>query len=167
MVRPAPMQTSSSSSTTIPSRRRSPRSARRSGGGSPGGGLPYALVLVLVLVGAQAVDVARDRAALAALREVPGVVPPVDQDVQVLWTPEEALESLLWWDLGADGALVGLERPADGSQALVAVDALTGERRWTTPLAPARPTDRSADGATPLGSCVAGARRCPAGWRAW
>ena len=42
---------------------------------------PYVLVLVLVAAGAQAVDVARDRAALAALREVPGVVGTVGPDL--------------------------------------------------------------------------------------
>ena len=52
---------------------------------------------------AQAVDVARDRAALAELREVPGVVRPVDEDVRVLWTPEEGLESVLWWDRARTG----------------------------------------------------------------
>src|SRR6187549_3172416 len=97
---------------------------------------PVPITLVLVLVGVQAVEVARDRAALAALSEVPGVVPLVDEGVQVLWTPEEALSSIFWWNLGEDGALIGLERPADGSQALVAVDEQTGERLWTTPLAP-------------------------------
>src|SRR6188508_1117515 len=70
---------------------------------------PVPVTLVLVLVGVQAVEVARDRAALAALSEVPGVVPVVDEDVRVLWTPEEALSSLFWWDLRGDGALVGLE----------------------------------------------------------
>src|SRR4051812_40712878 len=74
---------------------------------------PYALVLVLVLAGAQAVDVARDRAALAALRDVPGVVRPVDSDLRVLWTPQESLSSLPWAGLREDGALIGIERPAD------------------------------------------------------
>lgn len=112
---------------------------------------PVPVALLLVLVGMQALDVARDRAALAELSKIPGVVRPVDADVRVLWTPEEALASLFWWDVRGEGSLVGLERPADGSQALVAVDELTGERRWTTPLAPARP---SGVDQTPLGGCV-------------
>ncbi|KQR10564.1 PQQ-binding-like beta-propeller repeat protein [Cellulomonas sp. Leaf334] len=112
---------------------------------------PAPVALLLVLGGMQALDVARDRAALDALSEVPGVVRPVDQDVRVLWTVDEDLASLFWWDLRADGTIIGLERPADGSQALVSVDERTGERRWTTPLAPAHPVG-SAGGQ--IGGCA-------------
>ena len=79
---------------------------------------PVPVALLLVLVGMQVLDAARDRAALAALSEVPGVVRPVDQDVRVLWTVEEDLASLFWWDLRADGTIIGWSgRP-------------TGPRRW-------------------------------------
>lgn len=114
-------------------------------------GAPVPVALLLVLVGMQALEVARDRAALAALAKVPGVVRPVDPDVRVLWTPDEALASLFWWDVRGDGSIVGLERPADGSQALVAVDELTGDLRWSTPLGSGRPSEVDE---SPVGGCA-------------
>ncbi|WP_421740440.1 PQQ-binding-like beta-propeller repeat protein [Cellulomonas sp.] len=114
--------------------------------------LPVALVLALV--GMQAVTDAQERALLAELATVPGVVRPVDEDVRVLWTVEDGTESALWSGIEATGALVGLERASDGSQALVAIDQLTGERRWTTPLAPARPVDPGDGGGSGVGGCV-------------
>ena len=69
-------------------------------------------------------------------RRSTGVVRPVDEDLRILWTLDAGTEWVPWSGL-TGGVLVGLQRASDGSQALVAVDELTGERRWTTPLADA------------------------------
>lgn len=114
--------------------------------------LPVALALALV--GMQAVSDARERAVLAELATVPGVVSPVEQDLRVLWTPEDGTESILWSGIEVPGAMVGLERAPDGSQALVAIDRLTGDRRWTTPLAPPSVVDPGTGGDSGVGGCV-------------
>ena len=108
-------------------------------------------VAAVALLGTQLVVEARERAAVAALARVPGVVRPVDKDVEVLWTQDPG-GSELWPGLPGDGVLVGLQRTSDGSQALVAVDELTGERRWATPLADAH-VDHAAGGLSPVGGC--------------
>jgi outer membrane protein assembly factor BamB len=94
----------------------------------------------------------RERAAVEALAQVPGVVRTVGEDVRILWT-RDAGESELWPGRAGDGVLVSLHRASDGSQELVAVDALTGERRWTTPLADAH-ADHADAGLSPVGGCV-------------
>ncbi|GEK22738.1 hypothetical protein CXY01_32580 [Cellulomonas xylanilytica] len=107
---------------------------------------------VAALVGTQAVVEMRERAAVAELARVPGVVRPVDEDVRILWT-RDAGGSELWPGAAGDGALVSLQRASDGAQALVAVDELTGDRRWTTPLADAH-VDHADEGFSPVGGCV-------------
>src|SRR3954447_9211631 len=52
-------------------------------------------VVVAALVGTQLVVEVRDRAAAAALAQVPGVVRPVDRDLEVLWT-QDPRGSELW-----------------------------------------------------------------------
>lgn len=110
------------------------------------------VLVVVALVGTQVGVELRDRAAVAALAQVPGVVRPVDEDVRILWT-RDAGGSDLWPGRPGDGVLVGLHRTSDGSQELVAVDELTGERRWTTPLADAH-VDHADEGFSPVGGCV-------------
>lgn len=110
------------------------------------------LVVVVVLVGVQVAAGLRERAAVAALAQVPGVVRPVDEDVRILWA-RDAGGSELWPGRTGDGVLVSLHRASDGSQALVAVDELTGDRRWTTPLADAH-ADHADEGFSPVGGCV-------------
>ena len=78
---------------------------------------------------------------------------PVDEDVRILWTLDAGTQWVPWSGL-TGGVLVGLQRASDGSQALVAVDELTGERRWTTPLADAH-ADHAEEGFSPVGGCVA------------
>ncbi|WP_456788562.1 outer membrane protein assembly factor BamB family protein [Cellulomonas sp. P5_C5] len=108
--------------------------------------------VVVALLGTQLVVEARERAAVAALAQVPGVVRPVDEDVRIVWT-QDAGGSELWPGLPGDGVLVGLQRTSDGSQELVAVDELTGEPRWTTPLADAH-VDHADEGFSPVGGCL-------------
>ena len=111
------------------------------------------LVVVVALVGVQAVVEMRERAVVAALAQVDGVVRPVDEDVRILWTLDAGTQ---WapWSGPTGGVIVGLQRDSDGSQALVAVDELTGERRWTTPLPDAH-VDHAQDGFSPVGGCLA------------
>ena len=111
------------------------------------------LVVAVALVGVQVVVELRDRAAVAALAQVPGVVRPVDEDVRILWTVEPGTQWVVWSG-PTGGAHVGLQRTSDGSQALIAVDELTGERRWTTPLPDAH-ADHAQEGFSPVGGCAA------------
>ncbi|NUU18311.1 PQQ-binding-like beta-propeller repeat protein [Cellulomonas humilata] len=112
------------------------------------------VALVLALAGAQAVTDARERARLAELAAVPGVVRPVDRDLRVLWTPQDGTDSVLWSGIEAAGAMVGLAHAPDGSQAVVAVDRLTGDQRWTTPVAPAPAVAPADGGGSGVGGCV-------------
>src|SRR4051794_27167661 len=71
------------------------------------------------LVGAQAVVVAREHAADAALARVPGVVRPLDAQVTVRWKPPAGDTSVLQTAIAVGSSLVGLDRDdGDGSQAL-------------------------------------------------
>lgn len=109
----------------------------------------------VALVAVQGVVQVRERAAFAALARVPGVVRPVDQHVAIRWQPAAGAESVLWSGLTGGGALVGLQRESDGSQALVAVDEVTGEQVWSTPLADAHEVARDDDqGFSSIGGCV-------------
>ena len=96
----------------------------------------------------------RERAAVSALARVPGVVRPVDQHLQLQWRPEAGAESVLWSGINHDGALVGLRRASDESQAVVAVDERTGEQIWSTPLADAHEVARDDEAFGSIGGCV-------------
>jgi outer membrane protein assembly factor BamB len=110
---------------------------------------------VVALVGVQGVVQVRERAAVAALARVPGVVRPVDQHLEIRWRPAAGAESVLWSGITSGGALVGLQRGSDGSQALIAVDEATGEQVWSTPLADPHEVARDDDqGFSPIGGCV-------------
>ncbi|MEZ0449494.1 PQQ-binding-like beta-propeller repeat protein [Cellulomonas sp. ICMP 17802] len=112
-------------------------------------------LVAVALVGVQLVVAARERSSVAALARVPGVVRPVDEHLEIRWQPEAGAESVLWSGIDHDGALVGLQRGSDESQALVAVDERTGAQVWSTPLAEAHEVARDADqGFSPIGGCV-------------
>lgn len=112
------------------------------------------VLAVIALAGVQLVVDARERAAVAALAAVPGVVRPVDADLRVLWEPGPGTQAALQSGIAVDGSLIGLQQSDDNAQALVAVDERTGERRWTTTLAAAHTVDHGADGFTSVGGCV-------------
>src|SRR6478609_3616980 len=95
--------------------------------------LAVAGLVVVALVGTQLVVAARERAAVAALAQVSGVVRPVDADLGLLWTPKAGVEAVLGSGIVADGTFIGLQHLPDNAQAVVAVDERTGARRWTTP----------------------------------
>jgi len=97
-----------------------------------------ALLLVGGLVAAQGVIDRRERAATERLRDIPGVLLPVDESLRELWQAD-----LTWaWAppvrVGTD-LVVGQVRP-DGSQSVRALRADTGEVLWEAPVAPAEPS---------------------------
>ncbi|WP_421743356.1 PQQ-binding-like beta-propeller repeat protein [Cellulomonas sp.] len=110
--------------------------------------------VVAVLVVTQVVLDVRESAASARLAATPGVVRAIDADVGVLWRPDPAATGVLTQGIEVGGAVLGLAVADDGSQAFVALDARTGEPRFSTPLVGAdadraRSLDRSA-----AGTCV-------------
>ncbi|MCC2307324.1 outer membrane protein assembly factor BamB family protein [Cellulomonas chengniuliangii] len=97
-----------------------------------------ALLLVGGLVAAQGVIDRRERAATERLRDVPGVLLPVDESLRELWQTD-----LTWlWAppvrVGTD-LVVGQVGP-DGSQTVRALRADTGEVLWEAPVAPPEPS---------------------------
>jgi outer membrane protein assembly factor BamB len=75
----------------------------------------------------------RDRARLAALADLPGVLDPVPVPVVETWRSEDALRP----DVAlAAGSVIGVSDVQDGTQDIlvIAVDADTGRTRWRTPV---------------------------------
>ncbi len=110
-----------------------------------------AAVVVAALVVVQGVIDRRERAELDRLAATPGVLRPVDESVGVLWRPDAAAVTVLQQRIDVAGAALGLALADDGSQAFVALDLLSGEQRFRTPLVGPDPTrartlDRSAAG---------------------
>jgi len=86
-----------------------------------------AAVVAVLLVGQSVLD-ARERAAIAALADVPGVVRPVDDHLRVMRTiPSDAGAAL--WGLGGS-AVPG----PDGSVSYSWLDPTTGATLWSAPL---------------------------------
>lgn len=111
-------------------------------------------VALVALLAVQVVVQVRERSAVSELARVPGVVRPVDQHLQLQWRPEAGAESVLWSGINHKGALVGLRRASDESQAVVAVDERTGEQIWSTPLADAHEVARDDEAFGSIGGCV-------------
>jgi outer membrane protein assembly factor BamB len=102
-----------------------------------------AATLVVGLLGTQAVLDARERARLAHLATVPGVLAPVDASLRPLWSSSD-------WAMvyplagGAFGDLsVGAYIDNAGERTARAVRTRTGEVVWSTVLSAAEPTARS------------------------
>ena len=94
-----------------------------------------AAVLVLVLAGVQWVVDARERAAVARLAAVPGVLDPLGDELEVVRAlGEEETRSLLTSIPVADQTWASIRVGEDGSQAFTATDLRTGEAVWSTPL---------------------------------
>ena len=88
-------------------------------------------ILALVgaaLAGGQWIVDARERSAIAALAGIPGVIAPIDGDLEVLGTASRAE---LGDQLGGSGEVTSA---ADGSQAYQWYDVETGSTLWTAPL---------------------------------
>lgn len=77
---------------------------------------------------------ARERARIARFAEVDGVLPVMDETIDVLWTMDDRAASLLNADGASDGLLVGAWYEPSGAQTAAALDVRTGEVVWSTPL---------------------------------
>jgi len=106
------------------------------------------LTLAVVLVGTQAVLDARERARLADLAAVPGVLAPVGDGVEVRWRGGVAEQQVLQGGTVVDGTLVGVAETEPGTLSLWGLDPATGERRWSTSVELATPLMQP-DGGTP------------------
>lgn len=140
--------------------------------------VPATLAVAALLVGAQLVLDARERARVAALADVRGVLRPVDPGLAVLWAAGAADARVVESGVLVEGLVVGAA-PLPAAQVQVrALDERTGELRWareldlptpfmtpdaaapatwtvcTTAGAPGTPTD-APDGARPVVACLA------------
>lgn len=130
--------------------------------------VPVAAVAVVALVGTQVVADQREAARVAALAAIPGVVPPADSSIGVLWRADPRLAAALQSGSVVDGTFVGGTQSADGALSIVGLDPDTGVIAWTTPvdtLTPPRPTVGTspsvwvsctpvAHGGSPVAACI-------------
>ncbi|WP_156374152.1 PQQ-binding-like beta-propeller repeat protein [Cellulomonas sp. Leaf334] len=93
-----------------------------------------AALVVGSLVVTQVVLDRREDARVAALAAVPGVVPPVDASIGVLWRADPELATALRSGAVVDGVLVGGVQDESGASAVVGLDPDTGVVAWRTPL---------------------------------
>ncbi|WP_456786733.1 outer membrane protein assembly factor BamB family protein [Cellulomonas sp. P5_C5] len=111
---------------------------------------PWLVASAAVVVGSLAVtQVVLDRredARVAALAAVPGIVPPIDSSVGVLWWADPELAPALQSGAVVDGLLVGGVQDASGDPVIVGLDPGTGRVAWRTPvdLPTPQPTPTSA-----------------------
>jgi len=108
--------------------------------------LSTAAVLVATLVLTQLVIDRREAARLATLAAIPGVVPPADSSIGVIWRADPRLAAALQSGAMVDGVLVGGIQDADGAPSVVGLDPDTGAVAWATPvhLPTPQPTPTSA-----------------------
>ncbi|UZN03435.1 PQQ-binding-like beta-propeller repeat protein [Cellulomonas sp. S1-8] len=119
-------------------------------------GTAAAVALAVALAGAQVAVDARERAYLADLARLPGVVAPLDAPPGVRWSGDVA-DVLATGVRTVDGSsVVGVRTAADGSRTVVAVDVATGEARWEQPAA--GPATRPSPDAQPV---LQGCQRVP------
>lgn len=91
--------------------------------------------LALSLVGTQLVVDAREDAAVARLAAVPGVFPPLGDELVVGRTISQPEATSLWSGIQIGGGrTAALLVAQDGSQSVAAIDQRTGEDVWSTPL---------------------------------
>ena len=103
-------------------------------------------VVVGTLVVTQVTLDHREATRVAALAAIPGVVPPVDASIGVLWRADPLLAPALRSGAMVDGVLVGGTQDATGAPAIVGLDPDTGVVAWRTPvdLPTPQPTPTSA-----------------------
>ena len=93
-----------------------------------------AAAVVVVAVGLQGVSDARERAQVAALASVPGIVRPLSSDLRVAWRlPAEQASAV--WSAPAQGVVVAGSSGQEGFR-LIGRDEATGAVLWTTPVVP-------------------------------
>lgn len=113
--------------------------------------LAGAVVVAAALVTAQVVSDARERAVLADLRALPGVLAPVPDALEERWRTDGGRLPLPV--LGTGSALLGARSTPAGTE-LVAVDPATGADAWTRRLTAPPAGARDALG-TPVPPCAA------------
>lgn len=116
-----------------------------------------AAVAVLALAGTQWVVDVREDAAVARLAAVPGVVPPLGDSLRVVRSISEQESTALWGSIDTGPATASLVVGPDGSQAFTAVDKVSGETAWSTPLLGPDAERAEPSSSTWGGACLAGA----------
>ncbi|MET0788715.1 MAG: PQQ-binding-like beta-propeller repeat protein [Cellulomonas sp.] len=96
--------------------------------------VPVAAVLAVALVGTQVVMNHREAARLAALAAIPGVVPPADASIGVLWRADPRTANVLQSGSVVGGRLVGGTQDESGALSIVGLDPDTGTVAWATPV---------------------------------
>ena len=109
--------------------------------------VPAAVVLVGTLVVTQLTLDHREAARLAALAAIPGVVPPTDPSIGVIWRADPRVAAVLRSGSVVQGTLVGGLQDESGTPSIVGLDPDTGVVSWSTPV-----TLPSADPTAPDGS---------------
>jgi len=91
--------------------------------------------VVATLVAVPVVNASRERARLAALAQVPGVLQPLHPGLRVLYSVADQQDGTALEDgFLLAGSVVGSISLLGENSTLVALDAATGARRWSTPL---------------------------------
>ncbi|MEZ0446789.1 PQQ-binding-like beta-propeller repeat protein [Cellulomonas sp. ICMP 17802] len=106
--------------------------------------VPVSAGLVLALVTTQLVVNHRESARLAALAAIPGVVPPADPSIGVVWRADPLLARAVQTGAVVDGTLVGGLQDQAGVLSLVGLDPDTGATTWTTAVD--QPAPATSDG---------------------
>ena len=111
---------------------------------------PWLVTAAALVVGSLAVTQLvldhREDARVAALAGIPGVLPPVDESIGVLWRADAELAPVIRSGALVDGVLVGGMQDPAGAAVIVGLDPATGEVAWRTPvdLPTPQPTPTSA-----------------------
>ncbi|WP_157453899.1 PQQ-binding-like beta-propeller repeat protein [Cellulomonas sp. Root485] len=111
---------------------------------------PWLVASVALVIGSLAVTQLvldhREDARVAALAAIPGIVPPVDASIGVLWRAGPELAPVLQSGAVVDDRLVGGVQDASGNPVIVGLDPGTGAVAWRTPvdLPTPQPTPTSA-----------------------
>ncbi|WP_456825389.1 outer membrane protein assembly factor BamB family protein [Cellulomonas sp. P5_E12] len=130
--------------------------------------VPVAAGLAVALVATQVTMNHREAVRLAALAAIPGVVPPADASIDVLWRADARLGAALRSGSVVSGTLVGGVQDASGALSLVGLDPDTGAQAWKTPVGlpdPPQPTVGTSPsvwvsctavphGGTPVAACL-------------
>ncbi|MBO3100748.1 outer membrane protein assembly factor BamB family protein [Cellulomonas fengjieae] len=96
--------------------------------------LPAVAVTLGALLATQLVVNQREASRLAELAAIPGVVPPADPSIGVLWRADPGLGSVLRSGTLVDGLLVGGTQDDAGAAQIVGLDPDTGTVAWRTPV---------------------------------
>jgi len=125
-----------------------------------GWGAAAAAVLVAVLVAVQTSSATHDRARVAALATVPGVLAPLDGTLDVAWRLDFEHSSAIWSG-PADGVLVS-GASQQGGFVLLGTDVSDGSKLWTMPVTP-DPGPNAWAWCLPVGTGASAVAVCTAG----